>query len=181
MFPIFFASLNDDERQTAEALYLKYEKPLYLCAYRITGDRQYAEDSVNDAFLAFINNSDRIEKREASYALFLFTACRSAACKYRSIISGYKEILVADPDCISGRKETDDEYAPLLGHPDDAIRSSLENEYRRLTDEERILLILRLAFNFDYKTVSQIMGKSSSALRTAYSRLIRKLRKVVHV
>ena len=159
-----------------EGLYTEYEKALYICAYKITRDRQYAEDAVNDAFLSLINHFDGFSEKSESYSIFLFTACKSAAWKYHSLAKGAKEIHFSDTDTFHASDE--DEEALFLEKADDIqLHSVISSEYAKLSDEEKTLLIYRMVYRFNYKTISRLTGKHSSALRTAYSRLIKKLKR----
>ena len=178
MFPIFFATLNAEDRLTVEALYLEYEKALYRCAYKIVADPKYAEDAVNDAFLALINTFDDLSEKTEEKATFLFTVCKNAAWKYNSIKNGGKEVLVPDADLFPPTEDSElEETLNLNKHTPEELNGILSEEYEKLSETEKELLKLRLICRLDYKKISEITRKSSSALRTAYSRLIKKLKR----
>lgn len=178
MFPIFFATLNAEDRLTVEALYLEYEKALYRCAYKIVADPKYAEDAVNDAFLALINTFDALSEKTEEKASFLFTACKSAAWKYNHVKNGDKELLVPDAE-LYAPAEVDKfkETLILKKYTPEELRAELSEEYEKLSEDEKELLKLRLFCRLDYKKISKLTGKSTPALRNAYSRLIKKLKR----
>ena len=182
MFPIFFATLNDEDRLTVETLYIKYEKALYRCAYKIIPDSKYAEDAVNDAFLSLINAFDDLSERTEEKATFLFTACKSAAWKYYYIKNSGKELLVPDGDLPQPTEDNDAEETLIFKeYTVEELHAMLAEEYEKLSESEKELLKLRFICRLDYMKISKLTEKSPSALRTAYSRLIKKLKRRVKV
>ena len=178
MFPIFFATLNAEDRLTVEALYLEYEKALYRCAYKIVADPKYAEDAVNDAFLALINTFDDLSEKTEEMAAFLFTACKNSAWKYNSTKNGGKELLVPDADLFPPTEDSELEEALILNkYTPEELNCALAEEYEKLSETEKELLKLRLFCRLDYKKISKLTEKSTPALRNAYSRLIKKLKR----
>lgn len=181
MFPIFFAALNAEDRQTVEALYVEYEKSLYVCAYKITGDRQYAEDAVNDAFLALTNNLGMLSQSRNTLESFLFAACKSAAWKYRSKFNAPKEILVPNPDLPPPEDEDEEEQLFHGEYTDEELASVVATEYTKLSDKDKELLRLRLVCQLNYQKISELTGRTVSSLKTSYSRLIKKLKRRIKV
>ena len=181
MFPIFFSALNDEDRQTVEALYTEYEKTLFVCAYRIVKDHQYAEDSVNDAFLALTNNLDILSQSRNICESFLFTACKSAAWKYRSKFNSPKEILVPNPDLPTHEDENNEEQLFHGEYTDEELDSLVAAEYSKFSDEDKELLRLRLGCQLNYQKISELTGRTVSSLKTSYSRLIKKLKRRINI
>lgn len=62
----FYLSIVETEtdKGKVEIIYDKYKKLMLHVAYRVTGDKELAEDAVHDAFLNIIKNIDRIDDPE---------------------------------------------------------------------------------------------------------------------
>ena len=47
---------NDEDRTSLEKIYIEYKQDMVICALRITGNTDIADDAVHNAFLSIIKH-----------------------------------------------------------------------------------------------------------------------------
>ncbi|NWH07707.1 MAG: RNA polymerase sigma factor SigJ [Alphaproteobacteria bacterium] len=138
---------------------------LFRLAYRMLGERGLAEDVVQDCWLRWREaDHARIEKPAAWLTTvatrLALDALRKAKARRETYIGPWlPEPLLAGSEDTGATLELADELSIALLH-------MLE----RLSPEERAALVLREAFDFDYKEIAAILGRSEVACRKLVSR-----------
>jgi RNA polymerase sigma factor (sigma-70 family) len=67
------------DAEALEALYDRYEKPLYAFAYRLTQDRMMAEEVVQECFVRVWNAGVKFDAAQGKLTTWLFTIVRNAS------------------------------------------------------------------------------------------------------
>ncbi|HYO42127.1 MAG TPA: sigma-70 family RNA polymerase sigma factor [Candidatus Limnocylindrales bacterium] len=67
-----------DER-AVEALYARYSGPLYSLAYQVTGAERFAQDVVQEVFIALWRDANRFDPARGAVAPWLFSLARHKA------------------------------------------------------------------------------------------------------
>ena len=150
----------------------RYADRCARCATRIVGNREDAEEAVQDAFVrAFAALGEYREQDRFHAWLFriLINQCRSVAAR-----SARRERTFPDV-------EPDD--APPSGLPspfmlDDRIadRDQLDRALARLVREQREAVVLRLGEELTYEEMADVTGAGVSALKMRVARGVSRLR-----
>jgi RNA polymerase sigma-70 factor (ECF subfamily) len=162
---------HDRSRQAEfEEHTLPYLPSLYGFAVVLTGNRDDANDLVQDAYIRAFRFYPRYE-HIANYKAWLFTLAKNL------FINRYnqraREISLDDLDI--GDEEPQQSSAALLlcahdRHARGIFRSDFESALAAMPDKLRLAVLLRDVEGFDYREMSEIMG---CPLGTVMSRLSR--------
>lgn len=135
---------------------------MFALAYRITGSRTDAEDIVQDAFLRFQNSVPDQAIRSLKAYLTTITA-RLSLNRLRDQ-RARRETYVGEwlPEPLP----TQDDPAALADDVSFALLVVLE----RLSPLERVVFILKSAFDFSFDEIAPIVGRNPVACRKLYSR-----------
>jgi RNA polymerase sigma-70 factor, ECF subfamily len=136
-------------------------------AFRILGNREDAEEAIQDAFLrafkALADYEDR-ERFSAWLTRILVNQCRTVLARTRR-----RDALFTDLDL---QRLTFTSSAV----PDDAIWPELEHVLERLPAEQREAIVLKYADDLTYEEMSRITGAGESALKMRVQRAFARLR-----
>jgi RNA polymerase sigma factor (sigma-70 family) len=150
-------------------LYNLYSKAMYNLAYRITNNREDAEDVLQEAFVECFRNlaSFRFEST--------FGAWLKAILINRSINHLRKKkvnlVLQENLPDVSDETEEGNDYI----YSTEKVFKGIE----ALPDGYRIILTLYLLEGYDHQEISQILGITESTSKSQYSRAKDKLRKLL--
>ena len=149
---------NVDFRRVVEEL----RPAMFALAYRITGSRADAEDIVQDAFLRFHNSSSGEAIRSLKAYLATITA-RLSLNRLRDQ-RARRETYIGEwlPEPLL----TQDTPMTLAEDVSFALLVVLE----RLMPLERVVFILKSAFDFSFEEIAPIVGRNPVACRKLYSR-----------
>lgn len=178
-----------DESALAE-LYDRHAAALYRAALLRTGDRQLAEEVLQDTYLALWNRAELFDPRQGSLLGWLATIARNRATdRLRSISRRPPPLALSTftPDAESDRRPVEDAFdraTPLLGAAsplDDPERAAdhawLRREIERALDEiptnERE--VIHLAY-YEELTQTEIAARLEWPLGTVKTRTRRALR-----
>lgn len=75
--PLLLRRVADGDAEALRALYERYGPVLFGMAYRSLGDRQLAEDCVQEVFVTAWRSAGRYDARRASVTTWLFTISRN--------------------------------------------------------------------------------------------------------
>ena len=73
------ARIVDHDEAAVEALYARYSGPLYSLAYRVTGAERFAQDVVQEVFIALWKDAARFDPSRGSVGPWLFSLARHKA------------------------------------------------------------------------------------------------------
>lgn len=157
-------------RKAQFRLYELYSKAMFNTAYRITGNREEAEDMLQEAFTDCFRNIGSY-RTEATFGAWLKTIvinrCISRLRKRET------ELVYIDD---YSRHEVSEEEPPETTWPDQAV---IARAVERLPDGYRVVLSLYLLEGYDHTEIAGILGISESTSKTQYSRAKEKLKKIL--
>ena len=136
-------------------------------AVRILGNREDAEEAIQDAFLRAFRALGDYEDRErfsAWLTRILVNQCRTVLARTRR-----RDALFADLDL---QRVTFTSPAA----PDDGVWPELEHVLERLPAEQREAIVLKYADDLTYEEMSRITGTGESALKMRVQRAFARLR-----
>lgn len=165
--------INECRRGNRKAqfrLYELYSKAMFNTAYRITGNREEAEDMLQEAFTDCFRNIGSY-RTESTFGAWLKTIvinrCLSRLRKREADL-----VLVSD----YSRHEMLEEEPRESPWPDMSV---IARAVEKLPDGYRVVLSLYLLEGYDHTEISQILGISESTSKTQYSRGKDRLRKII--
>lgn len=146
------------DREAFTTLVLAFGDRLYSVAYRILRDSSRAEDAVQQTFLTawrelrHLRDNDRIE---AWLYRMLVNACYAEVRHTKRWQPGLRLINEADPGPV-----TDDTQVSV------AERDELERAFRRLSGEQRAVLVLHHYLGFTGAEIGEVLGLSPGTVRS---------------
>lgn len=156
-------------------LYGEMKKPMYAVAYRITGNREDAEDSVQEAFVSLLRSEKRASVHNGRAYLFqivhnealrrLREHAREVACEDSGELAG------AEPNGLSQNaafSQDDTWHSEFEG-------SDVDYAMSRLAPEERRIVSLRVEAELGYAEIAKVTGLSLATVFRRYRVAIRKL------
>lgn len=148
-------------------LYSMYQKELYLYAYKYLGNREDAEDAVQQATVKVYTGIGNIKKPEA-FKAYYFKALSNTA---RSMLARKSLHIVG----------SDEELAdlPAAEQTDDAAINSytVNKALSTLSENEREIVLLSIVGGFTSKEIAGITSYTNGAVRSKLSRALTKMRK----
>ena len=167
MSSIFIENLvlrsQQGDTQAFGELYEIFSKDMYRFAWYYTGNKYSAEEAVSEAALSAFENILSL-KKPSSFKTWLFKILYNECKKAQKS----KIISASFTDYSSEEKEYITEDA------DESI--ALRNALKRLSDEEREILILYYSCGYTSKEISKITGIKDSTLRSKIKRATEKLK-----
>jgi RNA polymerase sigma-70 factor, ECF subfamily len=141
--------------------------PAYRLAFSMLGDREAAEDAVQEVALKAWRSVRRLRRNTPSLRAWFLTI---VANQCRSIRRGPWWRVVRLPNLPEGRR-----------HPSirDDERLDLESALRTLSDEQRLVLALHYYLDLPIDEVATTLAVSKSAAKSRVNRAVKALRAVL--
>ena len=152
------------DAQAFGELYEIFSEDMYRFAWYYTGNKYFAEEAVSSAALSAFENILTL-KKASSFKQWLFKILYNECKKMQK-----SKIISASFADYNEEKEA--EY--ISADADEVI--ALRNALKKLSDEEREILILYHSCGYSSKEISAITGVGASTLRSRISRATEKLR-----
>ena len=149
-------------------LYEMFSRDMYRFAWYYTGNRYSAEEAVSEAALAAFENILSL-KKPSSFKTWLFKILYNECKKAQK-----SKIISAS---FSDYSQHEGEY--ITADADEGI--ALKNALKKLSDEEREILILHYSCGYTSKEISAITGIKASTLRSKISRATEKLKALLTI
>ncbi|ERM19955.1 RNA polymerase sigma factor [Brevibacillus laterosporus] len=144
-----------------------FQQPIFTYCYHMLGHKQEAEDAVQDVLFRAYKNLDRYTY-SLSFSAWLYKIAYNYCAKQmrrRKLNRLLPFFYNRDQE---GRNYVEEEIDHhYLGEP-------LSSIWRRLSTEERTLLILRVLEEKDYKEIAELMNKNPATLRKQFERALKK-------
>jgi RNA polymerase sigma-70 factor (ECF subfamily) len=164
------ARIREQDEAAIEALYERYSGPLYSLAYQVTGGDRYAQDVVQEVFVAVWKNAGRFDPARGSLSSWLF-----ALARHKAIDLVRKEANVrrhtAEVDLELEEAADDVDQEAWLRVRRDAVRAAMAE----LPTAQRTALELAFFGGLTHVEVSEALGiplgTAKTRIRTALLRL----------
>jgi RNA polymerase sigma factor (sigma-70 family) len=144
-------------------LYGCLKKPVFLLAYSIVGNYPLAEDITQETFLR-VNDKASLYRTGTNPKAWIFTIARNLS------LSAVRS---------RGREELSDDEPPQAGTDLEDI-AVYDADFTRaisvLDNDERNIVILKIAASLKHREISKIMGISVGDTRVRYFRALKKLK-----
>jgi RNA polymerase sigma-70 factor (ECF subfamily) len=144
---------------------------LFSIAYRLLGAVGDAEDAVQEAYLRWVADSERLVRSPRAYlATIVVRLCIDELRSARARREVYVGPWLPEPLITSGRPDLT-ETAVLRESLSFAFLYMLE----RLSPLERAVFVLREVFDYDYAEIAEMVGKSTANCRQVFHRARQRL------
>lgn len=169
-------AVSQGDEQALAALYDRYAGLLFACALRLSGDRQLAEEAVQNAFLSVWQSAATFDPHRSSLSTWLVAVTKN---RTRDLMRARGRDLPVAP--LDGLPFADEEALERGVDVDaritaDAVRRAL----RALPREQREVVQLTFFFGYTHKEAAERLaiplGTVKSRLRLAFERLTRMLK-----
>jgi RNA polymerase sigma-70 factor (ECF subfamily) len=167
---VLLVRIREQDERAIEALYERYSGPLYSLAYQVTGGDRFAQDVVQEVFVAVWKNAGRFDPARGSLSSWLFSLAR-----HKAIDLVRKEANVrrhtADVDLEFEESPDDVDQEAWLRLRRDAVRNAMLG----LPEAQRKALELAFFGGLTHVEVSEALGiplgTAKTRIRTALLRL----------
>ena len=162
---ILLASAQTGNADSFGTLYSMYSRELYLYALKLLGNREDAEDAVQQASLEVYTHLKSIRKPE-SFKAYYFKALANAS---RSMLSKKKIHIVSDdeipevPDGTDVQRQTEES-------------TGIDSALRKLSDDERQIVLLSVIGGFNSAEIAKITDFARGTVRSKLSRALKKMK-----
>jgi RNA polymerase sigma-70 factor (ECF subfamily) len=162
---ILLKCAKDGNADSFGALYSMYAKELYLYAYKFLGNKEDAEDAVQQASLNVYKNIASVKNAD-SFKAYYFKALSNTA----------KSMLAKKNLHIVGDEELENAVSPEQTEINAINSSVLEKALSALKQDDREIVLLSVLSGFSSKEIAKITGYTSSTVRSKIARSLKKLR-----
>lgn len=166
-----------DSHARFEALVSPHMNNLYKLAYRLTGQRDYAEDLVQDLLLKVyprLKEMQGIEKLAAWLSRVL----------YRMFIDQYRRQQRSPIHLMSDEDVIYDTHASNMAGPSEVANAALtqeliNNALEQLSEDRRILIMLHDVEEYSLQEINEMTDIPVGTIKSRLSRARNKLRKII--
>lgn len=159
--------LKNGDSESFMLLYDKYSNRLFSLAYGMIGNRQEAEDIVQNTFLQAYEKINDFRERSDIYT-WLYIIAKNQCLRYlenkkKSAISSLEKLIYSVHSNASEEELTNIEKQFYINQVKEGCLLGL---LRCLSFYQRVVFILNVLLDVNVKTVSVIIDKSETATRT---------------
>ena len=161
----YFCMVRRGDTEAFAAIYTDLKTPVYTVIYRIVGCHESAEDIMQELFLRlFRQPPDQSVKNLRAY---IFRAAHNMALDH---MRRNRHLPLDDALADSAEAVCENELDTGL---------DIDAALRRLTDEERRVITLRLNAALMLAETARIMGKSVASVHRTYNRALKALKQLL--
>lgn len=166
------ARIVDRDERAVEALYARYSGPLYSLAYQVTGAERFAQEVVQEVFVAVWNQAARFDPTRGSLGPWLFSMARHKAIDLVRREQNHRKRAAAESDM------------ELEVAPDDVAHEAWTNVRRervreaiaQLNEIQRTALELAFFSGLTHVEVAERLGIPLGTAKTRIRTALLKLR-----
>ena len=162
-----------DER-AVEALYAKYSGPLYSLAYQVTGADRFAQDVVQEVFIAVWKDAARFDPAKGAVGPWLFSLARHKAIDLVRREQNVRK-RTADVDMEFEVAADDVDHEAWLNLRRDRVRAAIA----QLTESQRTALELAFFAGLTHVEVAERLGIPLGTAKTRIRTALLKLREAL--
>jgi len=166
--------VREKDERAIEALYARYSGPLYSLAYRVTGADRYAQDVVQEVFVALWRDAGRYDESRGALSSWLFGLAR-----HKAIDLVRKEANVrrhtADVDLELREADDDVDQEAWLRLRRDTVRAAIT----KLPEAQRTAVELAFFGGLTHVEVAEQLGIPLGTAKTRIRTALLKLRDIL--
>jgi len=162
------------DEAAVEALYARYSGPLYSLAYQVTGAERFAQDVVQETFVALWRDAARFDPAKGAVSPWLFSLARHKAI---DLVRREQNVRKRTADVDLELREADDDVdnEAWLGIRRERVRAAIED----LTPIQREALDLAFFQGLTHVEVAERLGIPLGTAKTRIRSALLRLRDVL--
>jgi len=168
------ARIVDKDERAVEALYARYSGPLYSLAYQVTGAERFAQDVVQEVFVALWRDASRFDPARGNVAPWLFSLARHKAIDLVRREANVRK-RTADVDLELHEAADNVDHETWLRFRRDRVREAIEG----LTLVQREALELAFFNGLTHVEVSERLGIPLGTAKTRIRSALLRLRDIL--
>ncbi|MHB9124777.1 MAG: RNA polymerase sigma factor [Armatimonadota bacterium] len=153
-----------------EALFARFQKPLFNFFYRMVGRRETAEDLVQETFVKLCRFGTSFRGSEAKFSTWLYSVASNQG-------RDYIRHATRRPETPLGEYELSDDSPPmearLIGLE---LEGRLKAAINSLPEKERVAIILREYHGLDYRAIAEALSCPLGSVKVLIFRARQRLR-----
>ncbi|HZL15198.1 MAG TPA: sigma-70 family RNA polymerase sigma factor [Verrucomicrobiae bacterium] len=162
--------IREQDERAIEALYERYSGPLYSLAYQVTGGDRFAQDVVQEVFVAVWKNAGRFDPARGSLSSWLFALARHKAIDLvRREANVRRHTADVDLELEEAADDVDQEAWRRVRR--DAVRAAMA----QLPEAQRVAVEMAFFGGLTHVEISEALGiplgTAKTRIRTALLRL----------
>ena len=163
-------SYRDGDVDAFETLLNRYERKVFLFLLRKVGDRQKANDLLQEVFLRVIRSAAKY-RRQSKFTTWLYTIARNLAVDELRKMSHRRHRSLNAPLSAEGGASLQDR---LPGKSVDGftqtdgaeIKMRINDAIGELCDEQREVFVMRQLMNMPFKEIAAVIGISENTVKS---------------
>ena len=155
----------EPEARGLDELYVRHAPAAFRTAYFLTGDRDLAEDLVQDAFVRIAGRFRHLRSPASFEAYLRKTIVNLFTSHLRRLRLERTEL-----------KRRAAEARPVTDDPDPTIRDELWSKVRRLPERQRAAIVLRFYEDLSERETAEVLGCSTGAVNSLVAHAMTTLR-----
>jgi RNA polymerase sigma factor (sigma-70 family) len=164
------------EAQALEQLYDRYARPAYSLARRVTGDPAFAEEAVQEVFLAVWRQPGRFQAGRGGFATWLL-----AAVHHKAVDAVRREEAMRRRALAVQAAQALDASDPPAYRPEDAVEERMRGErvrraLRELPESQREAMTLAYYGGYTQREIAALTGIPIGTVKTRMHRAMHNLR-----
>jgi RNA polymerase sigma-70 factor (ECF subfamily) len=168
------ARIVDRDERAVEELYARYSGPLYSLAYQVTGAERFAQDVVQEVFIALWRDAGRFDPARGAVAPWLFSLARHKAIDLVRREANVRK-RTADVDLEFHEADDDVDHETWLNFRREKVLEAIEE----LTPAQREALELAFFGGLTHVEVSEKLGIPLGTAKTRIRSALLRLRDVL--
>jgi RNA polymerase sigma-70 factor (ECF subfamily) len=168
------ARIVERDERAVEALYARYSGPLYSLAYQVTKAERFAQDVVQEVFIALWRDASRFDPARGAVAPWLFSLARHKAIDLVRREANVRK-RTADVDLEFREADDDVDHETWLNFRRDRVRAAIEE----LTPAQREALELAFFGGLTHVEVSEKLGIPLGTAKTRIRSALLRLRDIL--
>jgi RNA polymerase sigma-70 factor (ECF subfamily) len=168
------ARVVDRDERAVEALYARYAGPLYSLAYQVTGAERFAQDVVQEVFVALWRDAGRFDSTKGAPAPWLFSLARHKAIDLVRREANVRK-RTADVDLELEQASDDVDHETWLNIRRERVREAIEE----LTPAQREALELAFFNGLTHVEVAERLGIPLGTAKTRIRSALLRLRDIL--
>lgn len=179
-FPIAILAIeNDDDRAFMEMLYIEHRQIMYKKAYFMLRNQQDAEDVINTACIALINNLNRLRGFDScTLRAYIVSTIRNTAINCINKRNRTNAHSAPDADAVFERAASD-ELAPDSRIIQQAELEALKRALNALPEKEMTLLQMKYVTEVPDEQIAKELGIKRASIRSYLTNARRHAREIL--
>ena len=168
------ARIVDRDERAVEELYARYSGPLYSLAYQVTGAERFAQDVVQEVFIALWRDASRFDPARGAVAPWLFSLARHKAIDLVRREANVRK-RTADVDLEFHEADDDVDHETWLNFRREKVLEAIEE----LTPAQREALELAFFGGLTHVEVSERLGIPLGTAKTRIRSALLRMRDIL--